>query len=501
MEKRPLWFDTAKKPQCPVMPIDKVYDVIVVGAGITGITTALLLAESGIKPAVFEANEVGSGTSGHTTAKITVQHGVRLSKLSDDKAAVYHNANMLGFNLIKSYAVKMKILCDYETQDSYLYALNDEEERDVAKESAACERLGIETHMVFETPLPYKIRCALVLKNQAQFHPLKYLYALAAKLISMGVPIHEKNKALAIERDERSITVVSEKGPARANAVVLATGYPMLEFPGTFFLRLHQQRSYLAAVRQPGPNGMFINAGEPVRSVRSHTLDGIPWLLAGGFGHRTGKEDGKDAGYEPLETFLNVSFSGAKAVYGWSAQDGRTLDHIPYIGGIYDDGPQVYVAAGYDKWGMTNSAAAALMIADDITGGNQIDKEIKSVFSPKRFSPVSAAGGFIKQAAEAAYEFTAGNASMPAGSLDDIEPGTGAVIRLNGKALAVYKDENGHISAFKAHCTHLGCPLEYNRQERSFDCACHGSRFSMTGDVIEGPAIKPLTRADAETGL
>jgi Rieske Fe-S protein len=218
----------------------------------------------------------------------------------------------------------------------------------------------------------------------------------------------------------------------------------------------------------------------------------------GGFGHRTGKENQEDTGIEPLNTFLRDSYPKADAVYGWSAQDGKTLDHIPYIGSVYENGPQIYVAAGYDKWGMTNSAAAAMIIADDVTESHHIDAETKIVFSPKRFSPGASAGEFVKHLGEVAYDFTAGYATIPAGELDDVKKGEGAVLRIGGRALAVYKDEDGHVTMFKAHCTHLGCPLEYNAEERSFDCPCHGSRFSMTGDVLEGPAIKPLERVDED---
>lgn len=498
MKKVSLWIDTANKPDFPEMTRDHTCDVIVVGGGLTGITTALLLARAGVKVAVIEANTIGSGTSGHTTAKVTVQHGIKLSKLSDGKSLAYYRANMSGFKLISSLIDELKIDCDFETQDSYVYALSASEEYDVMDEKAAYERLDIQTEIVKQSELPFDIDCALQLKDQAQFHPLKYLYALAETLSGMNVPIWEKTKALDIERDEKGITVHTDKYQITANAAVMATGYPMIEFPGLFFLRLHQERSYILAAQRKVPQGMYINAGKSVRSVRSHSLDGQPWLLVGGFGHRTAKEDQKDTGYEPLDDFLKASFTGAEAAYGWSAQDGKTLDHIPYVGGLYKEGPNIYVAAGYDKWGMTNSAAAALMINDEITGSNEIDSDIREVFSPMRVAPGASAGGFVKQASEAVYEYTAGNVSIPVGSLDDVKSGEGAILRIDGHAVAVYKDEAGHTSLFKAHCTHLGCPLEYNAAERSFDCACHGSRFSETGDVIEGPAIKPLERADEE---
>lgn len=497
MRRESFWIDTAKKPEFTEMKHDHTCDVVVVGGGLTGLTTALLLARSGVRTALIEAHTIGSGTSGHTTAKVTVQHDVRLSMLSNRKAIAYYNANLAGLNLIKSIVDELKIDCDFETQDSYVYALTSAEEIDVIKEKATYDELGIDSQIVKNTNLPFEIMCALQLKNQAQFHPLKYLYTIADTLRDMNVPIWENTKALEIDRTDHGVTVNTDKKTIKAGAAVLATGYPMIEFPGLFFLRLHQQRSYLIAAQQRSPMGLYINAGKPVRSVRSHSLGGQPWLLVGGFGHRTGKEQ-HDTGLVPLESFLKESFPGADAVYGWSAQDCKTLDHIPYVGRVYGDGPKICVAAGYDKWGMTNSAAAAMMIADEILGSHVIDTETKDIFSPMRLAPGASAGGFVKQASETIYEFTAGNASIPVGSVNDVRPGEGAVLRIGGRALAVYKDEDGHTVTFKAHCTHLGCPLEYNAMEHSFDCPCHGSRFSMTGDVLEGPAIKPLERVDEE---
>ncbi len=497
MKKVSFWIDTASKPDFSKMTKDIDCDVIVVGGGLTGITTALLLARAGVNVAVIEADAIGSGTSGHTTAKVTAQHGIKLSMLSQGKALAYYNANLTGLKLVRSLIDELNIECDFETQDSYVYARSAAEESDVMDELAAYKRLDIEAEIVKQTQLPFDIRCALKLKNQAQFHPLKYLYALAETLRDMNVPLFEQTKALNIERNENNIRLFTDKKKTiTVKSAVLATGYPMIEFPGLFFLRLFQERSYIMAAQKQAPQGMYLSAEKPVESVRSHALGCQPWLLVGGFGHRTGKEDKEDTGFAPLGGFLKDSFAGAEAAYGWSAQDGMTLDHIPYVGSLYKYEPNLYVATGYEKWGMTNSAAAAIMISDEITGNKAIDPDIRDVFSPLRIAPGASAGGFAKQAAEAVYEFTVGNASIPVGSLDDIKTGEGAVLRINGHAVAAYKDENGHVAMFKAHCTHLGCPLEYNASERSFDCACHGSRFSVTGEVLEGPAIKPLERAD-----
>ena len=221
--------------------------------------------------------------------------------------------------------------------------------------------------------------------DQAQFHPLKYLYALAQAAAGEGARIFEHSRVLGIDRDDACV-LHTENGHLTAQTLVLATNYPLIEFPGHFFLRLHQERSYIISTDAIGTevDGMYISAEEPIHSVRTHTSDGKTQLLLGGYGHRTGKEDEAGDGYGHLENFLHADFSQASPSPGfrWSAQDCAPLDGMPYVGAAHERAPRVYVATGYDKWGMTNSAAAALMIADNITGSTRIDLETAEAFSP-----------------------------------------------------------------------------------------------------------------------
>ena len=488
----PLWMET-KKPSYSALDGAHSCDVAVVGAGLTGITTALLLARAGVKTAVLEAEEVGSGTSGRTTAKVTVQHDVRLHGLGERKASAYLAVNRAGLDLIAALIDEYDIDCDFTRHPAYVYARNDSEEEAIEKELSMYEQIGLSSRLTHDVKLPFPVRCALVVEDQAYFHPLKYLYALAHQLDKMGVPIYEHSRVVDAERDADVVKVRTEQGALHAKAVVLATGYPLVEYPGLFFLRLHQERSYLMAVRKSiDTGGMGITAGDPVNSVRTHQMDSGDWLIVGGFGHKTGQEDKKlQTGYTPLEEYLR-KFGDLKPEYSWSAQDCVTLDNIPYVGSLYQEGPHVYVATGYDKWGMTNSAGAAQMLCDMITGRDVIDGEVRSVFDPLRVAPGASAKNFVVQTADTLRAFTVGRAGIEDGDFDDIKPGEGAVRRINGKARAIYKDESGHIHMYSAACTHLKCPVEYNAAERTFDCQCHGSRFSLTGDVIDGPAQLPL---------
>jgi glycine/D-amino acid oxidase-like deaminating enzyme/nitrite reductase/ring-hydroxylating ferredoxin subunit len=498
MQERPLWMEL-DKPRFETLDGARRCDVAVVGGGLTGITTALLLAQKGVAAAVVEADEIGGGTSGRTTAKVTAQHDVRLHGLGESKASAYMTANQAGLQLISRLIDAHGIRCDFDRCPAYVYARNDSEEAAIEQEMAMYERIGVSARLTKDVPLPYPVRGALELDGQASFHPLKYLYALAGVLVSRGVPIFEKSRVVDIERGDGGVTVRTERGTLNARVAVIATGYPLLEFPGMFFLRLHQERSYLMAARLSAETGgMGITAGEPVNSVRTLRMNGEHWLIAGGFGHKTGQEDKKEGtGYDPLHDFLRL-FGKAEPEYSWSAQDCETLDTIPYVGGLYNEEPEVYIATGYGKWGMTNSAAAAQMLCDMITGEAEINPDVRAVFDPLRVAPIASAKNFIVQTADTLRAFTAGRASIEAGSFDDIPPGEGAVKRIDGKARAIYKDAEGNIRMFSASCTHLKCPVEYNAVEKTFDCQCHGSRFSLTGDVIEGPAQLPLEPASDE---
>jgi glycine/D-amino acid oxidase-like deaminating enzyme/nitrite reductase/ring-hydroxylating ferredoxin subunit len=495
MQDRPLWMKL-DKPRFTALDGARRCDVAVVGGGLTGVTTALLLAQKGVRTAVVEADEIGGGTSGRTTAKVTAQHDVRLHGLGESKARDYMAANQSGLQLISRLIGAHSIRCDFARCPAYVYARGDDEEAAVEQEMAMYERIGISARLTKDVPLPYPVRSALVLDDQASFHPLKYLYALAGVLVSLGVSVHESSRVVDIERGEDGVTVRTEQGTLHAKAVIIATGYPLLEYPGLFFLRVHQERSYLMAARlSVETGGMGITAGDPVNSVRTLRMDDKDWLLAGGFGHKTGQEDKKDnTGYDPLRDFLRC-FGKAEPEYRWSAQDCETLDTIPYVGALYREGPQVYVATGYGKWGMTNSAAAAQMLCDLITGESAIDPDVRALFDPLRVAPVASAKNFFVQTADTLRAFTAGRAGIETGDFDDIKPGEGAVKRVDGKARAIYKDPDGNIRMFSASCTHLKCPVEYNAVEKTFDCQCHGSRFSLTGDVIEGPAQLPLAPA------
>lgn len=501
MSNESLWMATAVSKGFPCLPGDVNCSVAVVGAGLTGITVALLLAKTGADVVVVEADTVGFGTSGRTTAKVTIQHDLCYHELAEHRAQCYAKANAAGAALIEELIRKHSIACDYEKTPSYVYTNDDTQLDAFDKEQEACTRLGLPSRIVPDPGLPFPVKAAIVMDGQAQFHPLKYLYALADAAAAAGVKIYEHTRVTGIDREDACV-LHTLKGRITAQTLVLATNYPLIEFPGHFFLRLHQERSYIISAPAGGANmpGMYISVEEPIRSIRMYNANGNARLLLGGFGHRTGKEDTVGDSYAHLKDFLRDGFPQAprEPDYQWSAQDCAPLDGMPYVGSVHDKAPRVFVATGYNKWGMTNSAAAAAMISDAIAGSTRIDKETAEAFCPQRFKPGAAAKNFFVQAGETAGALTAGYVCLPLGSYDDVDPGEGAVLRIEGDTQAVYRDENGGLHAFQGSCTHLGCPLEYNAAEKSFDCRCHGSRFGVDGQVLTGPAKKPLPRVDVQ---
>ena len=503
MKKTSYWLDTVTAPDVCSMEREETSEIVVVGAGMTGLMTAMLLSQQGADVMVIDADSPASGTSGRTTAKITVQHGIKYQYMDIDRAACYLKANQAGYRLIEQLIKAYDIKCDYKNASSYVYTIYDNELSDMEKEMKACEKLGLGYETVTETELPFSIKSALKLEGQAQFHPVKFMYGLVNVLQKKGSRVYGNVKVMDIDRGN-PVILHTDKGRIKADTVVLATNYPLVELPGAFFLKLHQERSYIICAEsgETHIDGMYINAGRPVNSIRTHSYGGKSMLLLGGFGHKTGLEDkGKNA-YESLNGFLHSGFNNGDQMpsYGWSSQDCVTIDNIPYVGRVCYAHKNLYAATGYAKWGMTNSAGAAIMLSDLIAGTKTMDSEVIKVFDPLRCTPAASAKGFFKQTANTVKEYTAGNIAMPEGRYDDIKPGKGVVMRINGRTRAVYRHIDGALSVFKGHCTHLGCPLEYNEEENSFDCACHGSRFAVDGSVLEGPAKLPLEKVNGEDG-
>lgn len=493
-----FWIGSTPDTGYPPLSSDATVDVAIIGGGIVGITAAYLLKQEGRSVAVVEADRIVRGVTGYTTAKITSSQGLIYSKLaqkfSDDGARVYGESNEAALAKIAELVDSLGIDCDFERQDNFVYTESDSEVESLHEEAALAARLGLPATFVTESPLPFPIKGAVRFTNQAQFHPRKYLLALAERIEGGGGFIYENTKALDVEEGE-PCAVVTEHGRLTARDVIVATNMPFLD-RGLFFTKVHPFRSYAVAGYvddASAPEGMHINVESPTRSVRLLRDGARTLLMLGGEGHKAGQEPDTEACYRRLENDARERFALRTIDYRWSTQDGVSVDDVPYIGRYTHFSDHLFTATGFRKWGMTNGTLSAMLLTDRILGR---DNEWASFYDSKRLDVAQSAPEFLKENVNVAQHWIGDRISTPGEGLEQVPPGEGTVIRKEGKPVAVYKDADGTCRGLSAVCTHLACIVHWNTAEKSWDCPCHGSRFDLDGNVVQGPATKPLEPRD-----
>ncbi|WHZ04141.1 FAD-dependent oxidoreductase [Neobacillus sp. YX16] len=476
---------------------DKTVDVVIVGAGITGITAAYLLAKEGVKVAVLEAGGVLNGTTGHTTAKLTAQHGLiydeLISHFGEEKAKQYFESASNAIKFVETTVKEKGIECDFSQQDAYVYATSDHYAQKLETEWAAYQRLGIDGDLVGNIPFDIQIKSALLMRNQAQYHPLKFLKGLLDEAVNSGCSFYENTVADTIEDEETSQPKVVTKDGHHVTCrhVIISSHFPFYDKPGLYFARMYADRSYAIGIKtdMKYPGGMYISADSPTRSIRYTPIEGGNLLILGGENHKTGQGMDTLRHYLALESFAKEVFDLSEYHYRWSAQDLVSLDKVPYIGPITASKEHILVATGYKKWGMTSGILAAHILTDYIINR---DNPYKDLFSPSRFDADPDIKSIVTTNADVAKHLIKGKLEFVPKDPGDLKNGEGSVVMHNGQRAGAYKDENGKLYIVDTTCTHLGCECEWNHAEKSWDCPCHGSRFSYEGDVIEGPAKKPL---------
>jgi glycine/D-amino acid oxidase-like deaminating enzyme/nitrite reductase/ring-hydroxylating ferredoxin subunit len=496
-----FWLDTTEPPTLPVLSGTQEADVAVVGGGIVGLTSALLLARAGSSVLVVEGARLASGVSGFTTAKVTAGHGLAYSRIESDHdadaARRYAEAQEAGLSLVRSLVQSHAIECDLETLPNYVVAEEESELEVIEEEAAAARRAGLNARVVSDSDAPFPSVGAVALPDQSQFHPRRYLLGLAHAVLEAGSEIFDRSGVLEIS-GEGPYVVRTEQGEARASAVVVATNYPIVE-PGFFATRIHPSRSYVVAAKLSGaaPAGMYINTGSPTRSIRTAPVDdGGRLAIVSGEGHRVGQEPDTDERYARLEAFMREHLDVGETLYRWSTQDAYSVDGLPYVGRIADD-QELFVATGFAAWGMTNGSAAALAIANEFDGTSP---EWSELFALDRGTVRASAADFLRENVNIAVQEVAGALRGSDGSLGDLRPGEAAVVDVDGSAVAAYRDPSGALNAVSAICTHMGCKVSWNPAEASWDCPCHGSRFAPDGSVLHGPALRRLESVSGEDG-
>lgn len=417
-----------RMPEFPELEGDHHTDVLIIGGGIAGIMTAYYLRQSGVDCMVVERGRICSGNTGNTTAKITAQHGLIYSRIAEEYglegAAAYYRANM---EAVEEYArLSEKIDCDFQRKNSYVYSLNNRQK--LEEEMTVLQKIGSEAELRESVPLPLSTVGAVCFPDQAQFHPLRFLGEIAKEL-----PVFERS----FVRELAGCTAVTDRGRIRAERVICATHFPFINKHGGFFLKLYQSRSYVLALdNAQDVEGMYVDEQDGGLSFRNEN----DLLLLGGGGGRTGKPNG---GWEPLRSFAREKYPSSAERFFWAAQDCISLDGLPYVGRYSRTTPNLYVASGFNKWGMTGAMTAAMLLRDQLLGK---DNPLAPLYNPSRTV-------LHRQ-----------------------------LLINGGEAMKDY------IPMSPKLCPHLGCALKWNSAEHSWDCPCHGSRFTEGGILLDNPA-------------
>ena len=471
------WVETASRPSFPRLEKDLETDVCIIGAGITGIMTAYMLLNKGLKITLIDKGEICGGVTENTTAKITSQHGLIYNYLEvtfgKEFAKLYLESNENAIDIIEKIIEKENIECDFKRTDNYIYTCKDEYLQRIKDEAKTVQKLGLKAELIEKINLPFDIKLGIKFPNQAKFHPLKYLYKIAEILKGNGVQIYTNSIVKDTKKVHKGYEVITENNIITTKHIVMATHYPIKSFPGFHFLKMYQDRSYAIAIN-PGEKidkGMYISAESPVASFRPINEE---TLIIGGEDHKTGDNSKNlDICYKSLETYAKEIYPKMSVKNRWATQDCVSLDKVPYIGDFSELMPNFYIATGYKKWGMTTSHVAAQIIRDKILG---VNNKYESVYKATRMEPIKNYKEFGNMLKQTVYSLGINKIKMPKYKFEDVKNDTGGVVEYEGEKLGIYKDKEGKIFAVVPYCKHLGCELSWNNLEKTWDCPCHGSR-------------------------
>jgi glycine/D-amino acid oxidase-like deaminating enzyme/nitrite reductase/ring-hydroxylating ferredoxin subunit len=487
------WLDPVAAVAWPPVERELEVDVAVVGAGIVGVTAAVRLAEAGGRVALIEANRIGHGVTGNTTAKLTSLHGLTYADLrrhhGERTARAYGALNEAGIERVARLVAEHGIECDLQRKPNFTYAEDPELLREIEAEVDAAVALGLPASFVEDSDLPFEIAGAVRFDDQADFHPYSYLVALARVAEAEGAQIFERSRVVGLEGNAPRL----ETGPVvRADRTILATHIPFAD-RSLMFARCHPERAYALSlrVRDGLPEGMYLSADQPVRSIRSHPFADGERLIVAGESHRTGA-GGEPERYSTLESWARERWDVEAVEHRWSAQDNMPVDGVPFIGRLWPFSDRVLFATGLRKWGLAMGTAAGDALAQ-MAGGAM--PENARPFAPERLNALSSARELISHNTVSAADFFLDRV-RPHRTDEALAGGEGRVLRSGLALTAAYRDLDGQLHSHSARCTHLGCIVRWNAAERSWDCPCHGSRFdARSGAVLQGPAVRPLAPA------
>ena len=495
---RAYWVDSVSAPDFSVLQEDKTdakADVVIVGAGIVGLTTAALLKQAGRRVIVMEARKAGAQVTGGSTAKVTSQHSLiydyLIKTFGEDRARLYAESNQAAIERVEEFGQTLGFDCDFERRPAYLYTQDAAKVSQIEAEVTAATRVGLPASFVSDPPLPFSVAGAIRFAHQAQFHPYKYLLGLAQFVHGDGSMIFEGARVLNVQ-GQNPCRVITEHGTITGQDVVIATNLPILD-RGGFFIRAYPRRHLVLAAKiapEKIPDGMFLSVDNPSRSIRGYNQGEASLLIAAGDGFKPGADT--LAQYQDLERFARERLGVSEIQCWWGNQDYDSMDRLPYVGPLTPASKHLYTATGFNAWGLTLGTVAALILSDRIQGKAN---PWTSLYDATRFNARAGGGRFLKTNVQVATTWLKDHVSTSSQkSVETLAPDEGALVQHNGHTVAAYRDEGGELHLLSSICPHLRCKVAWNAAERSWDCPCHGSRFDVHGKILQGPAVTELER-------
>ncbi|MEO6722594.1 MAG: FAD-dependent oxidoreductase [Ferruginibacter sp.] len=476
----------------------KEYDVVVIGAGITGVTTALLLQQAGKSVILVEAQNPGFGTTGGTTAHLNTFYDTPYFKIikdfGEENAKLIAQGARSAIGLIKNNIETHHIECGFEEKDGYLFSLNEKQNKELADIVEAANQVGIEMDFTNTNPFPIPHLKIAKIPGQAQFDPMRYLYGMLQAFEAEGGALIQNCRVMDIEEGD-VLQVHTSLGDIKARNAIYATHIP----PGVNLLhfRCAPYRSYVIGVKLKDdeyPNALGYDMNDPYHYYRTQEVDGEKYLIAGGEDHKTGHEENTDACFRRLESHLRSCFRVKEVAFRWSSQYFEPTDGLPYIGHLPGNGTNIYVATGYGGNGMIYGTLAGLVLSNMLVNGESI---FEKLLDPNRLKPMAGFSNFVKEGADVVKLLVK---SIFSGEqlkeISGMAAGEAKVVKYEGHTMGLYKDESGVLHAVNSACTHIKCTVGWNAAEGSWDCPCHGSRFSYDGEVLTAPAQKDLQKVD-----